>query len=258
MTATVTFYGTSAAVPSVNRGFSCIGLSDEGGQEGEVILLDCGDGALRNLLKFEADVNLIKSILITHYHSDHLTGITQVIETMGIRKRKPELKIFGPPGLEDYFGSVQRITDVASKRDFEIVLKEIEPLQQFKIDGYSVETFKMEHTLPCIGYRVTCPDGKILAYTGDTMLCEALKSLGADADLFIHEATYLHKDLQLAKPPKHSTALQASIAAKAAKAKKLVLTHVNDDRETPEHMIKEASSEFPNVSVAEDGFRMEF
>lgn len=222
-----------------------------------MLLLDCGDGALRNLLKFGIDVNAISAILITHYHSDHLTGITQVIETMGIRKRQNELKLFGPPGLKDYFGLVQRITDVASKKNFEIILNEIHPLQSFDVSDYSVKTFKMEHTLPCIGYRVTLHDGKILAYTGDTMLCEALKSLGESADLFVHEATYLHKDLQLAKPPRHSTALQAAIAAKAARAKKLVLTHVNDDRETPELMLTEARPEFPNVDVAEDGFRVE-
>lgn len=255
MTAIVTFYGTSAAVPSVNRGFSCIGLSDGGG--GEIVLLDCGDGALRNLLKFGVDVNSINAILITHYHSDHLSGITQVIETMGIRKRDDELKLFGPPGLKDYFGSVQRITEVASKRDFDITLTEVQPRQSLGVGDYVVETFKMEHTLPSVGYRVTLPEGKILAYTGDTTLCEALKPLGESTDLFIHEATFLHEDLQLAKPPKHSTALQASIAAKAAKAKKLVLTHVNDDRETPELMLKEARSEFPNVEVAEDGFSIE-
>jgi ribonuclease Z len=248
------FYGTSAAIPSVNRGFACIGLSDE---NAGLVLLDCGDGALNKLLRFGANINAISDILITHLHSDHVTGITQIIETMGIRKRKFDLQVFGPPGLKEYFGTVQKITNVASKRNFKIELTEVEPKQQLKFSGYSASTFKMEHTVPCIGYRVTCPDGKILAYTGDTMLCEALKSLGEDADLFIHEATYLHKDLELAKPPKHSTALQAAIAAKAAKARKLILTHVSDENETPELMLKEAKTEFQDVQVASDGFSSE-
>ncbi len=94
---------------------------------------------------------------------------------------------------------MQKITNVASKRNFKIELIEVEPKQQIKFSGYSASTFKMEHTLPCIGYRVTCPDGKILAYTGDTMLCEALKALGENADLFVHEATYLHKDSRTRK-----------------------------------------------------------
>lgn len=219
-----------------------------------ITLLDCGDGALRNLMKFGADVNAVSEILLSHYHSDHLSGITQVIETMGIRKRMTDLHVYGPPGLKNYFATVQTITNVASKRNFQIELTELEPKQKITFGDYSVETFKMEHTIPCIGYRVMCPGGKVLAYTGDTMLCEALKSLGENADVFIHEATYLHKDLTLAKPPKHSTALQASIAAKAAKAKRLILTHVSEENETPELMIKEAKSEFPEVVVASDGY----
>jgi ribonuclease Z len=250
----ITFYGTSSAIPSVNRGFACIGLSDE---NAGLVLLDCGDGSLRNLIRYEANINSISEILITHYHSDHVTGITQVIETMGIRKRKFDLQIFGPPGLKEYFATVQKITSVASKRNFKVELTEVAPNQNMKFSGYSATTFKMEHTLPCIGYRIICPDGKIVAYTGDTMLCEALKSLGEEADLFVHEATYLHKDLELAKPPKHSTALQAAIAAKAAKAKKLMLTHVSDENETPELMLKEAKTEFQEVRIASDGLASE-
>jgi ribonuclease Z len=248
------FYGTSAAIPSINRGFSCIGVSETSER---IVLLDCGDGSLSRLLKFGADPNSVSEILLTHYHSDHLTGITQVIETMGIRRREKPLRLFGPPGLKEYFSTVQKITNVASKSTFKIELGEIGPKQKFELEGYSVETFKMEHTIPCIGYRLTCPDGRILAYTGDTMLCEALKSLGAEADLFIHEATYLHKDIERAKTPRHSTTLQAAIAAKAAKAKRLVLTHVSDENEKPEEMLKEARAEFPGVSVAYDGYSVD-
>lgn len=209
---------------------------------------------MRNLLKLGADVNSIRAVLFSHYHSDHLSGITQLIETMGIRKRKDDLQIYGPAGLKDYFSTIQTITNVASKRDFKIDLNEIEPKQKLSLESSTVETFKMEHTIPCIGYRLTLSGGKVLAYTGDTMICEALKSLGQDADIFIHEATYLHRDLEKAKPPKHSTALQAAIAAKAARARRLVLTHVSDENETPEEMLEESSTEFPNVTVAYDGF----
>ena len=128
MVSSVTFYGTSSAVPSRERGFACIGLSES--QTKELVLLDCGDGAIRNLLKFGADVNSISDILVSHYHSDHVTGITQIIETMGIRKRKTNLRVYGPAGLAEYFGMVQRITKVASKREFQIELVELYRIRQ--------------------------------------------------------------------------------------------------------------------------------
>ncbi len=248
----ITFYGTSAAIPSVNRGFSCIGLSNE---QNETILLDCGDGSIRNLLKFGADVNAIKAVLFSHFHSDHVTGITQVIETMGIRKRSSYLHIFGPPGLKEYFATVQKITNVASKKGFQIYFTEIGPGEKFSLEGYSASTFKMDHTIPCLGYRLTCPDGKILAYTGDTQPCEDLTLLGKNADVFIHEATFLQKDVELARPPKHSTAQQAAIAARNSSARRLILTHVSDDNETPELMLKESRPELPQVIVASDALR---
>lgn len=252
MSTSLIFYGTSAAIPSLNRGFSCIGISD--GNNGSV-LFDCGDGALHNIMKFGLDVNSIKGIALSHYHSDHLSGLTQVIETMGIRKRETQLPVFGPPGLKEYFSTVQKITNVASKRNFELRITEVEPGRIFRVGDYPVESFKMDHTIPCNGYRVTVSNNKILSYTGDTMPCEALKDLGNNADVLVHEATFLHKDLERSVPPKHSTVLQAASVAKESGAKKLILTHVSDVNETQELMMKEAKPEFPNVTVAYDGYR---
>jgi ribonuclease Z len=253
LVASVTFYGTSSAIPSRDRGFACIGLSES--ETKGLVLLDCGDGAIRNLLKFGADVNSISDILISHHHSDHITGITQIIETMGIKKRKTNLRVYGPSGLAEYFGTVQKITNVASKREFQIELVELVPNQTIIFAGYSADTFGMDHTIPCLGYRITCPDKKILSYTGDTMPCPSVRALGREVDVFIHEATFLQKDVERARPPKHSTAFEAATAARSADVKKLILTHVNDDHETPGLMMKEAKSEFENVVVAEDGFK---
>ena len=219
-----------------------------------MVLLDCGDGSIRNLLKFGVNVNEISKIMITHYHSDHLSGLTQVIETMGIRSKTSDLFVYGPPGLKDYFSTVQKITNVASHRKFEVKLIELGINRHFELtDQVSVETFQMDHTIPCLGYRLEISKDLVIAYTGDTMPCPALPDLGRDADLFVHEATYLEKDREKARPPKHSTAKEAAIAAKSAHAKKLVMSHVADDYETPYEMTREARVEFSNAEVAFDG-----
>jgi ribonuclease Z len=258
MTLVCTFYGTSAAVPSVKRGFSCIGLADSKTSEAPHILLDCGDGSIRNLLKFGATVEKISTVLITHFHSDHVTGLTQVIETMGIRKKKTNLLVLGPPGLGEYFTMIEKITSVASHREFQIQFQELSSAQSFKFEDFTATSFQMEHSIPCLGYRIVGSDGKVLAFTGDTIPCPDVIPLGAEADLFIHEATYLQKDHSIAREPKHSTVLEAAKDGRSAKAKKLVLTHVNDDVETEEEMIAEAIPEFgKNVTVARDGLKIE-
>jgi ribonuclease Z len=249
------FYGTSSAVPSLNRGFSCIGLSD--GTEGPTILMDCGDGSIRNLLKFGVNVENISTVLISHYHSDHVTGLTQVIETMGIRKKKSSLRVYGPPGLKEYFATVEKITNVASHRTFQIDYLEVNAGDSMQLESSKAAAFQMDHTIPCLGYRIHLSSGKILSYTGDTMPCPAIESLGKGADLFIHEATYLEKDRGRAKEQKHSIVSEAAKDARAAKAKKLILTHVSDDYETPAEMTKEAVMIFENVLVAHDGLETE-
>jgi ribonuclease Z len=97
----------------------------------------------------------------------------------------------------------------------------------------------------------------VISFTGDTQPCSSLKELGRDADIFIHEATFLQRNLEKARPPKHSTPKQAASAASLAQSKKLVLTHVNDDSEKPEEMLAEAGEVFSNVVVAYDGLKLD-
>lgn len=248
----VVFLGTSAAVPSVERGFSCIGIVD--GEEG--ILLDCGDGATRNVLRFGPDVRKITSVLITHLHSDHLSGLAQLLETMAIRRRTRQLNVYGPPGLKEYYSVVQRITNVAFTKTFDLKIEELHPNQGLTLSNCELKTFQMDHTLPCLGYRVES-GGEVVSFTGDTQPCQATVELGRDARLFIHEATYLQKDLEKARYVKHSTAKEASEAAKLAKPGILMLTHVNESYEKPEEMMNEASQSFRNVMVAYDGLNIE-
>ncbi len=218
--------------------------------------MDCGDGAMGNIMKFDIDVRKISSILISHYHSDHLSGLTQIIETMGIKRRTEDLNIFGPPGLKEYLSVVQKTTNVAFNRLFQIKLTELSLNQEFSMQNQKVRSFEMDHTLPCLGYRLESR-GKVIAYTGDTQPCPSVNGLGLESDVLIHEATYLQKEVKLARPTKHSTSREAADAALACKTGNLILTHVNDDHETPEEMIAEAGQIFGKVVIAHDGLKIQ-
>lgn len=244
--------GTSAAVPSVERGFSCIEISEKE----DIALLDCGDGSIRNILRFGVDVTNISNILITHLHSDHLSGLTQLIETMGIRRKESNLNVFGPLGLKEYFSTVRKLTDVAHRRSFEVIVTEIGPNQKFSFGEFRTTTFEMDHTLPCLGYRIESGE-KTVSFTGDTQPTRSVVELARDADLLIHECTYLQKDLERARTQKHSTAMEAATDSAAAGARKLVLTHVNDESEKPQEMLEEANKAFSKTIVASDGLRIE-
>ncbi len=216
--------------------------------------MDCGDGAVHRLIAKDVDFSSISEILISHYHSDHVTGLTSIIETMAIKKRNAKLSVYGPPGLKEYFSTVQRITNVAYGRKFDLELKEIVPGNHVRtLAGLDVSTFEMDHTIPCIGFRLEGGEGKAISYSGDTQPCDGVVPLARNANLLIHEATYLQREVEKARPPKHTTAKEAAILASSAEATNLILTHVNESHETPEQMLEEAIPIFEKTSVAYDG-----
>ena len=251
----VRFLGTGAANPSSKRGFSCIGVVTPRAGGEDVVLLDCGDGSVGRILQARMSINSISNILITHFHSDHLSGLPQVVETMGIERREQDLNIFGPAGLSDYFSFIQKVTNVAATRKFHVRINEVEPKQKVQIGNFSVRTFEMTHTLPCIGYRLES-EGLSIAYTGDTEPCEGSRALSERVDLLIHEATYLAKDTEKARDAKHSTPGEAADTARHSEARNLILTHVNDSAESEDKMIDEARRFFQRVSVAQDGLEV--
>ena len=57
------------------------------------------------------------------------------------------------------------------------------------------------------------------AFVTDTLKCSNIVEIIKDVDILYHEATYLHKDLDLARLSCHSTALQAAQIAHDSGAK---------------------------------------
>ena len=76
--------------------------------------------------------------------------------------------------------------------------------------------------------------GKVLCYSADTIYSSSVVELSRDADLLLHEATFLQDQLSIAELTKHSTAEMAGRAGKEAHAKRLALFHIpppNEHRE---------------------------
>lgn len=96
--------------------------------------------------------------------------------------------------------------------------------------------------------------GKVITILGDTRPCEAALELAENADVLVHEATFMEKDRELAYEYFHSTNVDAANTAKKANVSKLILTHISSryQNEQIEELLKEAQAIFPETAIAKD------
>jgi ribonuclease Z len=91
------------------------------------------------------------------------------------------------------------------------------------------------------------------AYCSDTFYSERLVGLVKNVDLLYHEATFLNKDLNLAKQTGHSTAVQAATVAHKANVGKLIIGHFSSRYKNALQHESEAKEVFQNTVAVEDG-----
>lgn len=97
--------------------------------------------------------------------------------------------------------------------------------------------------------------GRIVTILGDTRPCDNVIPLAKDADLLVHEATFMDDLKESAYNYHHCTSIQAAEAARQAGAKELILTHFSSRYKDMEHLqplLAEAQSVFPNTKLAEE------
>jgi len=99
-------------------------------------------------------------------------------------------------------------------------------------------------------------EGRKIVYSGDTLPCKAIVEAAENANLLVHDACFAEADSALAKEKKHSTAAQAAETAKAAGAKKLLLTHFSNRYDDRKALLEEARKIFPESALAEEGLEL--
>ena len=133
----VTFLGTSAAVPTIQRNLLAIAVR----RDGDIFLLDCAEGTQRQMMKFGLSYMKVKAIFITHLHLDHFLGVFGLVETMRMNGRKDKLAIYGPRGSKATFG----------KKDF-VEINEIDDKWSADFGEFTASSFKTKHEHDSMGF----------------------------------------------------------------------------------------------------------
>jgi ribonuclease Z len=102
----VTFLGTGGSAPAAERGQPALLV----GCGGRRVLIDCGEGTQRQLLRSGAGLRRLERILLTHAHLDHVLGLGGLIASLGLLGLDRRLVIGGSAEtvafVERYLGAL--------------------------------------------------------------------------------------------------------------------------------------------------------
>ena len=91
----ITFLGTGAACPTIERNVSGLAVQ----REGETLLFDCGEGTQRQMMRYGVGFSFTE-VFFTHFHADHMLGIIGLLRTMGLQDRTAPVTLYGPRGAD--------------------------------------------------------------------------------------------------------------------------------------------------------------
>lgn len=142
----VCLLGTSGMMPLPRRALTALMTRFNGSS----LLIDCGEGTQVSIREEGWSMHGIDTICITHVHGDHISGLPGLLLSMGNAERTMPLTIIGPKGTQKV---VEALLIIAQGLPFELRYIELtDSFHQIENHGYTIEAFRVRHTVPCYGY----------------------------------------------------------------------------------------------------------
>ena len=141
------FFGTSGSVPTAHRAPSALLLR----RGGERLLVDCGEGTQRQLLRSSVGLIELREVFVSHFHADHYLGLPGMLKTFALRGREVPIIVYGPRGLRDLFSALRR---VFGRLTYALELVELRPGDVLERDEYNLVTFPVAHGVDSLGFAL--------------------------------------------------------------------------------------------------------
>jgi ribonuclease Z len=240
----VTLLGTGTPIPRPDR-FGPSTLVEAGDQK---LLVDAGRGATIRLGQLGIPLGRIDVLFLTHYHSDHTSGIPDLWLTGWLAphfgQRRAPMRVIGPVGAKTLIAKLAE----AYAADIKIRLEDEKLPPQgiattvdefdrdgvvYEANGVKVVAFEVDHgdaIKPAYGYRFEY-GGRSAVISGDTRYNQNVVKYGRGADLLIHEVAMARPEL-LSEPyiqrilAHHTTPREAGMIFSQTKPKLAAYTHV--------------------------------
>jgi ribonuclease Z len=230
---------------------------------GTFLLVDVGPGTWRNADLLNLPLGNLSTILLTHFHSDHIGDLGEANFGSWVAGREKSLEIYGPEGVEQVVSGFTMAYALDTKYRIahhgESVLKPAAavPVSRtviienpdgaelvFERNGLRVFAFMVDHypVEPAFGYRFEYKGNRVVI-SGDTKKTPNLIKQSKNADILISNALSFNLVETISKTAMENNRprlakitkdimeylmdpVQAAEVAKEAGAKTLVLAHI--------------------------------
>jgi ribonuclease BN (tRNA processing enzyme) len=197
----------------------------------ETLLLDAGTvGAV-----LTADEQwLIKDILVTHPHLDHICGIPLLADNIVARGVAHNIRVTSTGKIIDAIKTHLMngiiwpdFASIPSPENPVISYCEILPERALQIGEFSVTACEVNHGVPAVGYRVSKGSATLL-YTGDTGPTNRIWELAGELSALIVEVSFPSDQEEMALLTRHLTPrlLQRELSKLDKLPSRILVTHL--------------------------------
>lgn len=156
----VCLLGCGGSLPTPERSLTSLLVS----YNGRKILIDCGEGTQVSMKMVGWGFKNIDVICFTHYHADHVMGLTGLLLTIANSGRELPLTIIGPNGLSRVVSAMKVL---APELPYEIDLVELDCRYEdnfqdkiFQMEDMIIRAIPVEHSIECIAYSINVTRGR--------------------------------------------------------------------------------------------------
>jgi ribonuclease Z len=200
----LTILGSSGALPAYGRFPTSQYLTIQNRH----FLIDCGEGAQMQLMRYQIPIIKIDHIFISHLHGDHCLGLLGLLFSMHLQRRTTDLHLYSQKGLDEIILLNLKYSKSVLNFNLKFHLFNADvPRLIFEDEAITVTTIPLLHKLSCAGFLF---QEKLKPRKIDkqqiipNMKLQHLALLKTGADVYNEDGSLLYKNENYTLPPRPS------------------------------------------------------